>query len=256
MEPYNVIFFGNVDLAQISLYAFWLFFAGLVIYLQRENMREGYPLENEEGDLSANQGPYGGPSETKTFKLPHGRGSITVPENGKEKRKLSIKKENIAGGAPFSPTGNPMTDGIGAAAWAERRDVPELDGHGKPKIVPMRTLKKYEVSAGKDPRGMNVISADKKIVGKISDLWVDAPEQLVRYLEIELKDKTSCLLPMPLALNRGDGVHVNTLYGKHFPKVPRTKAQTKVTMLEEDKISAYYSGGQLYASYDRLVSAF
>ena len=67
MEPYNVIFFGNVDLAQISLYAFWLFFAGLVIYLQRENMREGYPLENEEGDLSANQGPYGGPSETKTF---------------------------------------------------------------------------------------------------------------------------------------------------------------------------------------------
>ena len=45
MEPYNVIFFGNVDLAQISLYAFWLFFAGLVIYLQRENMREGYPLE-------------------------------------------------------------------------------------------------------------------------------------------------------------------------------------------------------------------
>ena len=95
-----------------------------------------------------------------------------------------------------------MTDGIGAAAWAERRDVPELDGHGKPKIVPMRTLKKYEVSAGKDPRGMNVISADKKIVGKISDLWVDAPEQLVRYLEVELKDKTSCLLPMPLALIR------------------------------------------------------
>ena len=168
-------------------------------------MREGYPLENEEGDLSANQGPYGGPSETKTIKLPHGRGSITVPENGKEKRKLSIKRENIAGGAPFSPTGNPMTDGIGAAACAERRDVPELDRHGKPKIVPMRTLKKYEVSAGKDPRGMNVISADKKIVGKISILG-DAPEQLVRYLEIELKDKTSCLLPMPLALIRGDGV--------------------------------------------------
>ena len=78
----------------------------------------------------------------------------------------------------------------------------------------------------------------------------------MRYLEIELKDKTSCLLPMPLALIRSDGVHVNTLFGKHFPKVPRTKAQTKVTLLEEDKISAYFSGGQLYASYDRLVSAF
>ena len=27
-------------------------------------------------------------------------------------------------------------------------------------------------------------------------------------------------------------------------------------MLEEEKISAYYSGGKLYASYDRMVSAF
>ena len=74
---------------------------------------------------------------------------------------------------------------------------------------------------------MNVISADKKIVGKISDLWVDAPEQRVRYLEIELKDKTACLLPMQLAQIRSDGVYVNRLYGQHFPKVPRTKDQTK-----------------------------
>ncbi len=103
---------------------------------------------------------------------------------------------------------------------------------------------------------MNVVSADKKVVGTISDLWVDVPEQLVRYLEVELKDKSSCLLPMPLALIKGDGVHVDALFGKHFPKVPRTKAQTKVTMLEEEKISAYYSGGKLYASYDRMVSAF
>ena len=42
MEPYNVVFFGNVDLAQISLYLFWLFFAGLVIYLQRENIGQDF----------------------------------------------------------------------------------------------------------------------------------------------------------------------------------------------------------------------
>ena len=42
MEP----FFSNFDIAQLSLYLFWAFFFGLVIYLQRENMREGYPLEN------------------------------------------------------------------------------------------------------------------------------------------------------------------------------------------------------------------
>ena len=38
---------------------------------------------------------------------------------------------------------------------------------------------------------MNVLSADKKGRNNL-DLWVDAPEQLVRYLEVELKDKSSC----------------------------------------------------------------
>jgi photosynthetic reaction center H subunit len=38
-----------IDGAQISLYAFWLFFLGLVIYLRREDKREGYPLESPQG---------------------------------------------------------------------------------------------------------------------------------------------------------------------------------------------------------------
>jgi len=37
------------DGAQIALYAFWLFFAGLVIYLRREDKREGYPLDSPQG---------------------------------------------------------------------------------------------------------------------------------------------------------------------------------------------------------------
>ena len=37
-------FLHNVDVTQIVLYAFWLFFAGLVYYLRREDKREGYPL--------------------------------------------------------------------------------------------------------------------------------------------------------------------------------------------------------------------
>ncbi len=35
-----------IDFAQLSLYAFWLFFAGLIYYLRREDKREGYPLES------------------------------------------------------------------------------------------------------------------------------------------------------------------------------------------------------------------
>ena len=34
-------FFGEVDLASVSLWLFYIFFAGLVIWIQRENMREG-----------------------------------------------------------------------------------------------------------------------------------------------------------------------------------------------------------------------
>ena len=32
------------DVAQLALYAFWIFFAGLVYYLRREDKRSGYPL--------------------------------------------------------------------------------------------------------------------------------------------------------------------------------------------------------------------
>lgn len=37
------------DAAQIALYCFWLFFFGLIVYLRREDKREGYPLESPQG---------------------------------------------------------------------------------------------------------------------------------------------------------------------------------------------------------------
>ena len=33
-------------------------------------------------------------------------------------------------GSPLVPTGNPMVDGVGPAAWADRADVPDLTFHG------------------------------------------------------------------------------------------------------------------------------
>jgi photosynthetic reaction center H subunit len=53
-------FFGNFDLASLSIWLFWIFFALLIYYLQTENMREGYPLENEDGTAAPNQGPLPG----------------------------------------------------------------------------------------------------------------------------------------------------------------------------------------------------
>ena len=196
------------------------------------------------------------PDEPKVFKLPHGRGDATVPAQGRDKRKLALEQSNVANGAPLLPTGDPMVDGVGPAAWADRRDLPELDGHGSPKLQPMKNVKGFDVSAGRDPRGMDVVSADNEIVGVVRDLWVDVPEQLVRYLEVELSDKTSCLVPIPLAKINRSSVVVNSLYAKHFKDVPKTKSKKQVTMLEEEKISAFIGGGNLYASYDRLSSPF
>lgn len=39
----------HLDGAQITLYAFWLFFFGLIYYLRKEDKREGYPLELDNG---------------------------------------------------------------------------------------------------------------------------------------------------------------------------------------------------------------
>ena len=36
-----------LDFTQITVYLFWFFFAGLVIYLRREDKREGYPLDSD-----------------------------------------------------------------------------------------------------------------------------------------------------------------------------------------------------------------
>ncbi|MEM9725999.1 MAG: photosynthetic reaction center subunit H [Pseudomonadota bacterium] len=245
-------FIGDIDVALVSLYLFWAFFAGLVYYLQLENMREGYPLEDEDGNPSPNQGLFPLP-RPKTFKLPHGRGDVTVPDLQPEGRELALQRTSASDGSPFEPTGDPMVDGVGPASWAPRRDAPELDGKGHPKIIPMRASDHFSISGGRDPRGLRVVSHDMQVVGTVSDLWIDEPEALVRYLEVTLEDGAGArLLPMPLARVRWDRVKVHALHARHFPGVPTTASPNQVTMLEEEKICAYYAGGKLYANAGRF----
>lgn len=248
-------FFGNFDLASLSIWLFWIFFALLIIYIQRENMREGYPMEDDHGNISPNQGPFPVPSD-KTFLLPHGRGELTVPSGQRPDRdNIALEKTAVGNGFPFVPTGDPMADGVGPASWANRNDEPELDGKGHPKIVPMAALEQFHVAAGRDPRGLPVMAGDKEIVGQITDLWIDEPEQMVRYLEIELDaDHGGGKRLVPLTLARINKTHVKVLkiYGKHFEGVPKHASARQVTKLEEDKISAYYGGGTLYASESRF----
>lgn len=244
-------FFGTFDLASLSLWLFWIFFAGLIYYLQVENMREGYPLEDEDGNRTPNQGPFPVP-EPKTFDLPHGRGSVTVPDLQPERRDVALKRSSVTNGFPLDPTGDPMVDGVGPASWAPRRDVPELDGHGHPKLAPMADTGAFHVAAGRDPRGKPVVAGDGEVVGEVTDMWVDVPEQLVRYLEITLNDNAGTrLMPMTLSVIKSDRVSVHSLYSAQFPGIPLIKDKTQVTLLEEEKVSAYFAGGKLYAHPSR-----
>ena len=243
-------FFGNFDLASLAIWLFWGFFALLVYYLQTENMREGYPLETEDGNTAPNQGPFSLPA-AKTFLLPHGRGSVTMPNGDREAREVALGRTAVSEGFPHAPTGDPMVDGVGPAAWAPRRDIPELDGHGHNKLAPMAAAAGFAVAAGRDPRGLPVQAGDLEVVGRVSDMWVDVPEQLVRYLEIDLNTGGKRLVPMPMAKILKDRVRVNSISSDLFAGVPATKSATAVTMLEEEKLSAYYAGGTMYAASKR-----
>ncbi len=246
----GVNFFGNFDLASLSIWLFWGFFALLIYYLQTENMREGYPLETEDGKPAPNQGPFPVP-KPKTFILPNNRGTVTVPsaENEAAHRRtdLALARTAVSEGFPHAPTGDPMADGVGPASWTPREDAPELDGHGKAKIVPMSQIGELAVSAGRDPRGLPVQAGDLEVVGRISDMWVDAPEQLVRYLEVDLNSGSKRLIPMTMCKIWADRVRINAITSDLFEGIPATKSQTQVTKLEEDKISGYVAGGWLYA---------
>ena len=246
---------GYIDVAQIVLYVFWAFFAGLVYYLQREAKREGYPLQSVTRPGKFLAGFLGMPG-TKTFLLPHG-GTHTVPRDEVDTRELKAKPSAGWPGAPLVPTGNPMLDGVGPAAWAERSDAPDLTMEGHPRIVPMQTAAGYSINGrDPDPRGMSVIGADKKVAGVVKDVWVDRAECLIRYLEVEVANGARrVLLPMTLARISINGtqrnVAVKSILASQFAQVPTTKSPTQVTRREEDRICGYYGGGHLYATPSR-----
>jgi len=251
----EVPFFAEFDLASLTLWMFYLFFAGLVYWIQRENMREGFPLKNDDGSDQSTLSGWTPPAD-KTFKLPHGRGDYVVPSGQNPDRpdeSLALARPNGSDGFPFEPTGNPLVDGVGPASWAPRRDEAELDAHGHPKIQPMAAHDDYFHASGRDPRGLPVISGDGEVVGMVTDMWVDVPEQLVRYLEYTLDaDGSKRLVPMTLCRIWGPKVIIKSIFAEHFADVPTIASTTQITKLEEEKVSAYYGGGHLYASSARL----
>jgi photosynthetic reaction center H subunit len=162
-------------------------------------------------------------------------------------------------GSPYLPTGNPLVDAVGPASYADRAEVPDLTAHGQPKIVPMRAAAGFFIADGDpDPRGLAVKACDGVVAGRIVDIWVDRSEPQVRYYEVQLiNGGRTVLLPAPFVqwpnfgLTPTDHVLVKSITAAQFGEVPGTADPSQITLREEDRISAYYAGGHLYATQAR-----
>ncbi|MEM7607626.1 MAG: photosynthetic reaction center subunit H [Myxococcota bacterium] len=247
-----------IDLAQVCLYIFWLFFFCLVYWLRKEDRREGYPTEEDYPRRIGRTTNILFPSP-KTF-LTHEGGTYMPPDFVRDDREIKAKRVAQLRGAPYEPVGDPMLAEVGPGSYAERQDTLELSIEGHPVVVPMRKAEGYKVAAGPDVRGWKLIAGDGEEAGVVTDIWVDIVDMVVRYLEVEIgegDDKSMRLVPMPLVRVYGEEGVVKTtaIYAKHFAQVPTTKEAETITTLEEEKIGAFFAGGLLYADEGRLGPA-
>ncbi|MCB1672720.1 MAG: photosynthetic reaction center subunit H [Gammaproteobacteria bacterium] len=268
---------GYIDVAQLVLYAFWLFFFGLIYYLRKEDKREGYPLVADPAVPSEQHKTRmeGFPPmpDPKVFRLADGSTRV-APREDRDPDGLKAEPMESWPGSPLLPTGNPMRDGVGPAAYAQRPDEPEKTLHGKPRMAPLRLAVDFHVEArDPDPRGMDVVGADGRSAGEIVDIWIDRSEPQIRYLEVSVhgsapapavSDAEEGQSPpppknrrvlLPIHFTRIDGqrrqVRVKSILAGQFADVPVLRNPDQVTQLEEDRITAYYGSGHLYALADR-----
>ncbi len=242
---------GYIDVAQIVLYVFWAFFAGLIYYLHREDKREGYPLISDRSPYITVQGFPEIPSP-KVFLTQHG--AIYAP------RKEGVDVVNGTPtsrwpGSPLVPNGDPMLAAVGPGSYAQRRaDFPDYTfDDNLPKIVPLRSVPEFFL-AWEDPNvmGMTVFGTDDVQAGTVVDAWVDRSEVVIRYVEVELLNPGAAktvLMPMNFfSINaKKRTIRTGFITAAQFSTVPTTKEATTITLLEEEKIMGYFGGGMLYA---------
>jgi photosynthetic reaction center H subunit len=240
---------SHIDVAQVVLYAFWIFFAGLIFYLRREDRREGYPLESE--DLGVGDRGFLLIPDPKTFLRADGSLVLAPNFDGRDTRALNAEKVAPWPGAPLTPSGDPLLAGVGPGAYAQRADTPEKTHDGRDLIAPLRIATNFAVaSEDPDPIGMEVIAADRDRVGVIRDVWVDRAESYLRFYEVTLENGANVLLPVAFANVDASKrqIRVEAILGEQFANVPPTREPDRVTLLEEDRIAAYYAAGTLYAT--------
>ena len=244
------VFTSQIDLAQLLVVAFVVFFFGLVFYLRREDKREGYPLE--EAIPTLGHGIVGFPNAPppKTYNLLDGTTSTLPKDYGR--RELAAQPRAYFPGAPLYPDGDPLVSGIGPGSYTLRADKPFVALDGSPHLEPLRVATAYRcVDPDMDPRGRWVMGADGAEAGTCVDLWVDKPGKLLRYLELELAGGAGRrILPIFYAniRRRAPYIRVEAITAAQFAQVPALRNPTLMTAREEDMVNGFYAGGHMYSA--------
>ncbi len=240
---------GDLDVAQLLVIVFCVFFFGLVLYLRREDKREGYPLVDPAGG-SDGEG-YPSMPAPKTFRLPGG-GVVTAP-HAETERALAAEQAFPFPGASLTPTGDPLIDGVGPAAWsAVRRDEPLWFSAGVTQMAPARVCGWRVAKGDVDPRGLPVIDAWGARAGVVRDLWIDRGVNILRYLEVELDDGGRALLPIHHTDIRRIQARValRAVRAARVAEAPRPASADRITAREEDRLTAFYAGAAFFGRDD------
>lgn len=241
---------GNFDVAEMVLATFVLFFVGLVVYLQRESNREGFPFVTDEGK-PVTGGSLCGIPKPKVFRL--ASGDEVLSPRFEPQEILPAHDGSTASGGAMLPVGNKLLSGLGAAAYRRRADVPDsIFFDGTARIVPLRADERYSIALeGPDPRGYAVAGADGVVAGRVVEIWIDRSETVARYLEIALTPAfggRTVLAPMTMVDVQDGLVVVESIIAAQFGYVPGIKSPNEISALEEDQITAYYAAGTLFAT--------
>lgn len=240
---------GDIDVAQLLVTAFVIFFFGLVLYLRREDKREGYPLV----DPAGGSGGEGFPSmpPLKTFLLPQG-GAVASPHPDVQAPLEAVRAFPFPG-SPLDPTGDPLADGVGPAAWAMRRPEPLWFAPGVTQLAPLRALDGWALARGDlDLRGLPVIDAWGVTAGMVRDLWIDRGVKIVRYLEVETQGDPGggrALLPIHHTDLRRIQARValgGGLRAAQVAQAPRPAEPDRISAREEDQLCAFYAGARFF----------
>lgn len=252
----HVSFTQQIDIPEMLLVFFVIFFLGLVYHLRQEDKREGYPLDSDHTRRTGGRVKVVGfppMPKPKVFLRKFGE-PVLAPGPRRERDLAGIAVPSHAfHGAPIVPTGDPLVDGIGPASYVLKEEVPDMMWHGEPNIVPLRKLPEHAIEGTEtSPIGMDVVTRDGVRVGTVCDVWINVAELFGRYFEVQVMPQFGndrVILPVAFAdlRPRDKMAVVGMLTAPQFAKVPRLALPDIITFREEDRINAYYAGGYLYS---------